>query len=728
MKNTIHSTKVFILGIILVFGLSAINTLKAGVLYSLSHDCGSGELIVNVISDQNYAGTSTWNPCGFTISWLMTEGSSLTGNPGLLNGFNYDPQNNGNDGTYYYQVFSHTSINQIGLTSGVPIEVARIPLSGGVNLVDFNIPASNNAWIIANSGTSYFSNEIGNQYPTTYSIVSDLNVPLVAGVIWDGVTWCGGTGTDNQPGASDGSKNCYVLGAGGVLTTNGALISQLNIEAGADLTINPLATLTAGGATHIEGTSGLIIAASASGTGSFIDNGTITYGTNGSANVQQYFVDNVTNVPFHNHFVGPMVTDPAFETANGGTKGVFLQAFDLASSSSYAYEFLSSSNTWNNISSLTYPIPTTKGITLSTTNNQNYTISQVGKLITGAITTANGGTITGAGNNLLSNPFPSGINLLNFSLVNAVFGGSIGTTIRVWEGLDQQANGGNYSTYTMGVGTGGLVAGVLRVGQGFFVESIAGAPVAFASNPTYPERTHATGILLKDALSDLLRIKVKGNNFSDELIVRFSEGATNQFDQYDAEKWPSMYEDATEAWTVANDNSLLTINTMEPLGTEMVSVPLSFKCGAESSYTIEASNIESFEVGSEIYLEDLKIGGEWYDLVQNPVYEFSGSLNDIQERFILHFFGSTGIEDNPQADVKAIQIYSWGHDAYIVNRGNETVKEYIAYDMMGRELQRGTLPNSTVNKVSIGNVSAYYIVKVITKEGHVYNGKVYITK
>jgi hypothetical protein len=114
----------------------------------------------------------------------------------------------------------------------------------------------------------------------------------------------------------------------------------------------------------------------------------------------------------------------------------------------------------------------------------------------------------------------------------------------------------------------------------------------------------------------------------------------------------------------------------------------------------------------------------------NPVYEFTGSPADLQERFVLHFFGPTAIDD-PDGDgsmANAVQIYSWGQDAYIVNRGKETVKEYVAYDLMGRELHRGTLPNSTVNKVQIGDVSAYYIVKVITKEGRIYTDKVYITK
>jgi hypothetical protein len=250
----------------------------------------------------------------------------------------------------------------------------------------------------------------------------------------------------------------------------------------------PNATLTTSGPTHIEDANGLTIAADATGTGSFIDNGTITYGLNGSATVQQYFTDNVANVTFHNHFVGPMVTDPTFETDNGGTKGVYLQDFNLAALSSYAYEFDPTANDWVNIFAPTNPVPTTKGITLSTNTDQNYTLSQTGRLINGTISTANGSTISGVGYNLISNPFTCGINLSNFLLVNSAFGGSIGTTVYVWEGSNN-VDGGNYSSYILfGAGTGGLTSGVLKIGQGFFVSSNAGAAVNFASNSSFPEK------------------------------------------------------------------------------------------------------------------------------------------------------------------------------------------------------------------------------------------------
>jgi len=111
--------------------------------------------------------------------------------------------------------------------------------------------------------------------------------------------------------------------------------------------------------------------------------------------------------------------------------------------------------------------------------------------------------------------------------------------------------------------------------------------------------------------------------------------------------------------------------------------------------------------------------------VANPVYTFTATPGTDQ-RFVVHFFGPTGIND-PVVNGN-IRIYGYGQDAYIVNRGNETIEEYVAYDLMGRELHRGTLPSSTVNKVTVGNVSAYYIIKVITREGNVYAEKVYIRK
>jgi hypothetical protein len=239
-------------------------------------------------------------------------------------------------------------------------------------------------------------------------------------------------------------------------------------------------------------------------------------------------------------------------------------------------------------------------------------------------------------------------------------------------------------------------------------------------------RLHSTAPFFKDAYASQLRINLNGNGFTDAAFVYFKPEGTWSYDEmHDLGKWMSMHAEASELWTRDADNNQLSMNALPSLDNNTVSVPLDFKCGAEDTYTFTAENISSFEAGTEIYLEDKAVEGPWYDLVANPVYTFT-AVPGTDERFVLHFFGPTGIDD-PVVNGN-IRIYGYGQDAYIVNRGKEVIEEYVAYDLMGRELHRGTLPSSTVNKVTIGNVSAYYIVKVITKSGNVYSEKVYIRK
>jgi hypothetical protein len=350
---------------------------------------------------------------------------------------------------------------------------------------------------------------------------------------------------------------------------------------------------------------------------------------------------------------------------------------------------------------------------LSTVDATNHTLNMTGKLLTGAITSAplqHGGT-----NNLdlLSNPYPSA---LDFSLFYAVNAAGISNKYQVYN----PATG----TYQFFITTGGgTLTKDIQVGQGFFVETLNTNPATF--NNTM--RVHSTAGFLKDSYANQLRLNLNGNGYEDATFIYFKDEGTWGYDEmHDVYKWWSMQSDASEIWTVANDNAMLSMNSLPTLGNGMVSVQMNFKCGAAGTYSISAENIGSFEAGTEIYLEDIVAGGEWYNLVENPVYEFTGDPSEIQNRFIIHFFGPTGIEDPTSAS--AVRIYGYGQEAYIVNSGKETIKNYTAYDMMGRELHSGTLPNNSVNRVWVSNVSGNYIMKVSTKEGRIYTDKVYITK
>lgn len=710
----------------------------AAITYSLDNSCGTSQLVVLITPDINYSGsTAIWSPAAFTISWPMTLPSTILGAISNQNGFSFGTAGGvGNDGTNYYQSYSHTGIATLALNAGTSYEITRITLNGSLGAFGtLQIPPSSNSWVIANNGQSTMLNSNGNQVSTTYGSYNLANIPLFAGIFWDGTSWCGGSGANQQPGIADGTLNCYISGLGAQLTTWNANVGQLQIDAASQLSILSGASLTAAGTITINSAEGLIIAADATGTGSFINTiSPIVYGAGGSAKVQAYMKNVATAGTFHTHLIGPLVKDPTY---SGGGTGVYIGAFDLQANNTYAYRYNEPTNAWINMFLITDPIPTAAGLALSDVSATSKVLSMTGQLATPIVTnptvapwnpTKTAGQ--GDGEYLFSNPFPSGLYMDQFYTTNngaARF--SSNNIFYFWE--DETSNYGTWSADDPeigGIGTGNIGAanGLINPGQGFFGQRNGTTNINF----TALARIHVHTPFLKDSEISLLRLQASGNLSKDELIIRFKEGATFEFDEKkDAYKWASMYDYATEINTVTPNQSFLTINTLPNLTAgEMTNVPMDFKCGADGTYTITASNIESFESGTEIWLEDLKVGGEWYSLNNNPVYEFTGSPSDEISRFIIHFFGTTGIDDNPQAEVKAIQIYSWGHDAYIVNRGRETVKEYIAYDLMGREIQRGTLPNSTVNKITIGDVSAYYIVKVITKEGRIYTDKVYINK
>ena len=245
---------------------------------------------------------------------------------------------------------------------------------------------------------------------------------------------------------------------------------------------------------------------------------------------------------------------------------------------------------------------------------------------------------------------------------------------------------------------------------------------------TFGAREHFSGPVLKNELEySRLRLTADGGLTKDELIIGFMEEATPGYDgRLDGLKWNSWVEGATEISTVDESQNELTLNNLPPLMNDMISVPMNFKCSKPGGYIITASDLETFTIPTEIFLEDLVTGGEWHNLVENPIYAFAGSPEDPQARFVVHFFGSFGVEEPGESPMQGISIYSYGRDAYILNDMNEKIKEYVIFDMMGREVQRGSLPNATLNKIPVNHRAANYIVKVITEE-NVYSEKIFIS-
>ncbi|NVN94899.1 MAG: T9SS type A sorting domain-containing protein [Bacteroidetes bacterium] len=184
------------------------------------------------------------------------------------------------------------------------------------------------------------------------------------------------------------------------------------------------------------------------------------------------------------------------------------------------------------------------------------------------------------------------------------------------------------------------------------------------SNPATQETSQTTA-------TDLIKLHVSSTvtTYTDEMIVNFISTATpNQ----GVEKWFSWYPTAPSLYSVKNGINF-TINTL-PAVTDNLIIPVSFIAGVNGSYTITASELNSFVNPTYIYLKDLKTNFI-RALHQNANYTFTGLTTDSPNRFQLIFtlspcgwLGNTSIdwatssnwENNLQPTIlDNITLYSW---------------------------------------------------------------------
>jgi len=411
-------------------------------------------------------------------------------------------------------------------------------------------------------------------------------------------------------------------------STSPVTMDNLKINAGASLTIPPLSYLTVNGTlTNNAGNSGLVISSDATGTGSLI------HATdNVNASIQRYITGSTSLSAMTYHLVSVPLTQ-----SSGPTSNLFL--------GSYLYYFDETQNSpdngWVNMgTSTTNPLTVSRGYMIYYPAGSSTTYSFSGPMNNGSFTATTSYTTTAAagnkGFNLVPNPYPSSIDWNASSGWTKTY---IDDAIYVW---NSAVSTSNYATFVGGTGTNGG-SRYISPGQAFFVHANALSPVLAMDNSV---RLHNTVSFLKtdSILPDLLKIHADAGGASDEIVVRFADGATNGFDgQWDAFKMTGG-ENAPQMYTVTADNTDLAINSL-PLSANEIVVPLNFSFSSAADVTFTASGMDSFKPATTIYLED-KASAKMINLRQEPVYTFSYQAGSASDRFILHFNGITGVHEN----------------------------------------------------------------------------------
>jgi hypothetical protein len=322
--------------------------------------------------------------------------------------------------------------------------------------------------------------------------------------------------------------------------------------------------------------------------------------------------------------------------------------------------------------------------------------------------------------NLAGNPYPSAIDWKatnGWDRSKLVESGG-GYLMSIWNDALSTGNYGEFNSAQLsGSGTNG-VSQYIPAGQGFMVKAASVGTLGM----TDEVRIHATQEYLKstDAIANILRVKVAGNanNWSDEIIVEFG----HQTADGGAEKMFSFYETAPSLYTVKPDGNY-SIDFRGEAGA--VTIPMSFKAGADGNYTLTASQLVSFTSSTAITLEDKKLNAT-QNLVQNPVYTFSSAKTDEGARFLLHFGGAFSISEN--AGQLPVTVYSSGNTICIASKSGSVIKGGVTvYNMIGQPVMQQPLGENPLTRISLSGATGYYLVKVVTGD-QVYSVKVFINK
>ncbi|MFZ4414284.1 MAG: T9SS type A sorting domain-containing protein [Bacteroidales bacterium] len=308
--------------------------------------------------------------------------------------------------------------------------------------------------------------------------------------------------------------------------------------------------------------------------------------------------------------------------------------------------------------------------------------------------------------NLIGNPYPCALdgNISGWAKSN------LNNVVYVLDGPT------NTYKYWNGDGEGNLPNGEIPAMQGFFVNSIAAgtASITISANA----KKHSNHIFYKSSLSNKLSLNlVSPNTTNDATIIYFKNTNSNSVDMNDALLMPSGNPQNTQIYSYINFDKYC-INALGAY-TSPISVNLGFEPKVNGNFTLTAGDIQSFNLASHIYLQDLKTNTT-QDLRSNPTYTFAADITDNVNRFTI-FFDLVAEVGIPTTTAKNNGIYSFGDKLYLPTI--EKLTTVSIYNMLGQEVVSSFHPTSNI--FTVHQPEGYYIVRVIANQ-NVITQKIYI--
>lgn len=364
---------------------------------------------------------------------------------------------------------------------------------------------------------------------------------------------------------------------------------------------------------------------------------------------------------------------------------------------------------------------------------------------------ANNGASVEMGNTLISNPYPSNLDLDKFFTINS---GKIYSTAYFWtntnynppmQGVNYPSNLptkpviNNYAIYNKsggtpapfgwsgGTGTTTTVTlpitpnNIVKPGQGFVVKVSGTAPI----NNTI-SFNNSTRVTEQTKTQFYSRVNSKNNtetidrywltlktplDFVTPILIAYKEDASNVYEfDYDSEP---LIDSGDNFYSIIPDHHLTIQGRKGPLDIND-RVSLGMGIGLEGNHTISLSGKEGkFEQGQPIYLYDKYLNKEIN--LQEESYNFASATGIYDDRFELSYIPNTTLGNGNVKNQEDILIYKSDQSFYI--KSNKKINEILVYDNSGKLIKK-IEGKSTVVNIKFSELKTGVYILDINSEGN----------
>ena len=347
--------------------------------------------------------------------------------------------------------------------------------------------------------------------------------------------------------------------------------------------------------------------------------------------------------------------------------------------------------------------------------------------------------------NLVGNPYPSAIKVLDFLTVNTNIQGyvnlwtntsePISTVNPFYSSFAANYNSDDYITYNAAgnnLGPSLGFNGFIGAGQGFFVcmnDGTAGSStVTFNNsmrNKSYSNSQffRTTGVQESEEIDEGNRIwldLVDTNNESVRTLIGYLPEATIGLDRmYDAIK---NIDNEKNIYSLSEDETLIIQGRPTPFD-QNDHVPIGVTILSAGDYKIAIAAVDGlFEQGQAIFLED-KVLNIIHDLRVAP-YSFSTTAGKFNDRFVLRYTNTAlGNPDFGNIDNSVIVAGSQGK--LTIKSSIENIHEVSIYDVLGRQLFFAEeINNTNFVRSNISMSQQTLIVKIKLENGMTISRKI----